>query len=37
MEENLELFENMKNGKYEDGDEGTSCKDRYGIPEYEHA
>ena len=26
----------MKNGKYEDGDKSSSCKDRYGISEYQH-
>ncbi len=37
VEENLELFENMRAGKYADGGEGASCKDRHGITEYEHA
>ena len=29
IEESLEIFEDMKNGKYEDGAVGSSCQDRY--------
>ena len=37
VEENLELFEEMKDGMYRGWRKGTSCQDRYGIPEYQYA
>ena len=36
IEENLDLFEDMKNGKYRGRRKGTACKDRYGISEYQY-
>ncbi len=37
VEENLELFERMKNGEFEDGDKSSACQDRYGISEHQYA
>ena len=37
VEENLELFEEMKNGKYAGRREGAPRQDRYGFPEHQHA
>lgn len=32
VEENLDLFERMKNGEFEDGTKVLQCQDRYGSP-----
>ena len=37
VEENLQLFEEMKDGKYADGEKVLRAKDRYGFSEHEHA
>ena len=36
IEENLELFENMKNGMYKDGEKVLRAKIRHGVTEYQH-
>lgn len=35
VEENLDLFERMKNGEFEDG-ENSQSQDRYGVSEHQH-
>ena len=37
VEENLELFENMKNGVYQDGEKCPQGEDRYGVAQYQYA
>ena len=37
VEENLELFENMKNGVYKDGEKVLRAKIDMAITEYQHA
>ena len=37
VEENLDLFERMKNGEFEDGTNDAPRKDRYGKPQPEYA
>ena len=37
VEENLELFEKMKNGEFKDGERTLRAKNRYAIAQYEYA
>ena len=34
VEENLELFEKMRNGEFENGTKGIACKNRYELAKY---
>ena len=37
VEENLNLFERMRNGEFADGSRVLRCQDRYGLPKYADA
>ena len=36
VEENLRLFEEMKEGKYQDGEKGSAGEDRHGFSQYQY-
>ena len=37
VDENLDLFERMRNGEFEEGTQDSSRKDRHGVGQHQHA